>query len=155
MAGEIVPYFDGDGELFEDRGRANGSLYWLGRDFMRMLGYETFASFEGAVNRAIGTCATLSIPVAENFQQFRADDGALDFKLSRFACYLVAMNGDVRKEPVAAAQTYFARLAEAAQEYIQSNQDVERVQVRDEISEREKGLISTAKKAGVVEYAFF
>jgi DNA-damage-inducible protein D len=154
MAGELVLYFDSDGELFEERGRANGSLFWSGHEFMQMLGYESFGSFENAVNRAIGTCTTLGIPVAENFQQYKTENG-LDFKLSRFACYLVAMNGDVRKRQVAAAQAYFAKLAEAAHEYIQSVQDVERVQIRDEISEREKGLVSTAKKAGVNEYAFF
>ena len=155
MADEMVPYFDDDGDLFEQNGRANGNLYWFGREFMRMLGYETAGAFENAINRAIGTCTTLAIPVAENFHQYRADDGGLEYKLSRFACYLIAMNGDVRKPQVAAAQAYFAKLAEAAHEYIQSTQDVERVQVRDEISEREKGLVSMAKKSGVENYAFF
>ncbi len=155
MTDSLVPYFDDDGEIFEQYGRANGYLFWSARDFMRMLGYETFHSFDNAINRAIGTCTTLAIPVAENFEQIKAEDGSPDYKLSRFACYLVAMNGDVRKVQVASAQAYFANLAEAAQEYIQSVQDVERVQIRDEISDREKGLVSIAKKAGVVEYAFF
>jgi DNA-damage-inducible protein D len=154
MAEALIPYFDEEGEIFEQRGRENGSLFWFARDFSRMLGYESFGAFENAVNRAIGTCTTLSIPVAENFQQFTTENGP-DYKLSRFACYLVAMNGDVRKPQVAAAQAYFANLAEAAQEYIRSSQDVERVNIRDEISEREKGLVSTAHKAGVTEYALF
>lgn len=154
MAKDLVPRFDEDGELFEQRGRENGSVFWSARDFSQLLGYENFGTFENAVNRAIGTCTTLGIPVAENFQQFTSESGP-DYKLSRFACYLVAMNGDVRKPHVAAAQGYFAKLAEAAHEYIRSSQDVERVNIRDEISEREKGLVSTAHKAGVTEYALF
>jgi DNA-damage-inducible protein D len=154
MADHLAPRFDEDGELFEQYGRANGGVYWSSRDFMRMLGYESTAAFENAINRAIGTCTTLSIPIAENFQQIRTESG-FDYKLSRFACYLVAMNGDVRRPQVAAAQAYFAKLAEAAHEFIQSVQDVESVQIRDEISGREKGLMSTAKKAGVSEFALF
>jgi DNA-damage-inducible protein D len=154
---DILP-FDETGGNFESVGQQNGSRFWYGSAFMALLGYESTPSFMNAVNRAIGTCSTLGIPVAENFQQCdRVIDGqrVSDYKFSRFACYLVAMNGDVRKPQVAAAQAYFANLAEAAQQYIQAAQDVERVMVRDDISEREKSLNSTAKKAGVTEYHFF
>jgi DNA-damage-inducible protein D len=125
---------------------------------MGMLGYENMQAFEHALNRAIGTCTTLGIPVLENFEQVRRQvDGqqVSDYKLSRFACYLVAMNGDIRKVQVAKAQAYFADLAAAASQYIRSVQDVERVQVRDEISGRERSLSSTAKKAGVSQYGYF
>jgi DNA-damage-inducible protein D len=155
---DIALYFADDGELFEGRGISNGGRTWFARDFMEMLGYESMQSFEQAINRAIGTCTTLGISVLENFQQCTRDIGGEqlpDFKLSRFACYLVAMNGYPRKRQVAQAQMYFARLAEAARQFIQSAQDVERVQIRDEISDRERGLSSTAKKAGVVDYALF
>jgi len=155
---DLVPFLEDAGEHFESTGVSNGGRYWYASHFMAMLGYESMASFEQAINRAIGTCTTLGIPVLENFQQCtrEAQDGSVpDYKLSRFACYLVAMNGDVRKPLVAKLQAYFAGLADAARKYIQSVQDVERVQIRDDISEKERGLASTAKRAGVTEYALF
>lgn len=155
---DIALYFADEGELFESRGISNGGRSWFASDFMEMLGYETMQSFEQAINRAIGTCTTLGISVLENFQQCTREIGGVqvsDFKLSRFACYLVAMNGDPRKRQVAQAQVYFVRLADAARQFIQSAQDVERIQIRDEISDRERGLSSTAKKAGVLDYALF
>ena len=155
---EIAPYFDREGNLFESHGFSNGGRFWYASDFMAMLGYESMQAFEHALNRAIGTCTTLGIPVLENFEQVRREvDGQQvpDYKLSRSACYLVAMNGDIRKAQVAKAQAYFADLAEAASQYIRSVQDVERVQVRDEVSGRERSLSSTAKKAGVSQYGYF
>jgi DNA-damage-inducible protein D len=155
---DIALYFADDGELFENRGISNGGRTWFARDYMEMLGYESMQSFELAINRAIGTCTTLGISVLENFQQCTREiegEQVPDFMLSRFACYLVAMNGDPRKSQVAQAQLYFARLAEAARQYVQSVQDVERVQIRDEISGRERGLSSTAKKSGIMDYALF
>ena len=158
MSDELIPGFTPDGEAFERVWQSNGSHFWYARTFMEMLGYESYAAFQNAINRAIGTCTTLGLPVLENFQQCdRVIDGvrADDYKLSRFACYLVAMNGDVRKQPVAAAQAYFATLAEAARQYLKASDEIERVKVRDEISEQDKSLMSTAKRAGVGDFGLF
>jgi DNA-damage-inducible protein D len=155
---ELALYFDSDGALFEQHGFSNGGRHWYARDFMQMLGYESYAGFRNAINRAVGTCTTLGIPVDENFLRFdREVEGRVvsDYKLSRFACYLVAMNGDVRKPHVAAAQAYFAGLAEAARQYIESAQEVERLGIRDEVTDRERSLSGVAKQAGVETYAFF
>lgn len=154
MTTEMIPYFDGQGELFEQRGVTIGGKFWFARHFMEILGYDSFSAFEPAINKAIGICTTLNIPVLENFIQ-TTRDGVPDYKLSRFACYLVAMNANVQKPQVAAAQAYFATLADAAQQYVRDVNDIERVQIRGEVSEREKGLASTAKRAGVDQYHFF
>jgi len=110
-------FSEGSCGSFESFSQNNGNTSWYARDLMNMLGYENFDSFEGAcINKAIGACTTLRIPVLENFQQVDRDlAGRIvrDYKLSRFACYLTAMNGDVKKPAVAAAQAYFASMAEA------------------------------------------
>jgi len=154
---DIVPYFEQDGQLFESRAFSNGEKHWYASDYMEMLGYESMQSFENAINRAIGTCTTLGIPVLENFEQVQREisgNRVSDFKLSRFACYLVAMNGDVRKQQVAKAQAYFAQLAEAMRQY-QCGVEMQRLQIRDEITGRERSLSSTASRSGVVDYGIF
>ena len=78
-----------------------------------------------------------------------------DFKLSRFACCLTALNGDVKKPQVAAAQAYFVSLAEVLRKYFLNASNVDRVTVREEISAREVTLSGVAKGAGVTTYAFF
>jgi DNA-damage-inducible protein D len=124
-----------------------------------MLGYENFDSFErGCINKAIGACTTLQITVLENFQQVQREiDGRIvnDFKLSRFACYLVAMNGDVKKPAVATAQAYFASMAEVVRKYIEKGENVERVLIRDDVSDRERSLSGVAYAAGVEQYGLF
>ena len=117
---------------------------------MKLLGYKSQASFHKTIQKAISACTSLNISILENFIQEEKD-----FKLSRFACYLVAMNGDSKKPEVAMAQTYFAKIAEAFKRYVEEAEDFERILVRDEISEHEKTLNSTAKQAGVTNYAFF
>src|SRR5580704_12905149 len=149
----------GDSAGFESLCQINGSASWYARDLMRMLGYESFDSFEGTcINKAIGACTTLRISVLENFEQFQREiDGRLvrDYKLSRFACYLVAMNGDVKKPAVAAAQGYFASMAEVVRKYIEKAENVERVMIRDEVSDRERSLSGVAYAAGVEQYGLF
>jgi len=154
---DLTPYFENQGLGYESRGFSNGERHWYAADFMEMLGYESMQSFEQAINRAIGTCTTLGIPVVENFEQTTREikgEPVRDYKLSRFACYLIAMNGDVRKPQVAQAQAYFAKLAEAMRQY-QVGEEVQRVRIRDEISGRERSLASTAKRAGVEQYGLF
>jgi len=127
---------------------------------MKMLGYESYTSFRKAINKAITTCMTLEIDVSENFQQTTTVvDGKkeADFKLSRFACYLVAMNADSKKLQVAQAQAFFAATAETIRRYVDNADDVEQVLIRDEVSTHEKTLSGAAKKAGVSDkgYALF
>jgi len=143
---------------FEDLGNENGGKFWYARDFMKMLGYESLTAFQKPINKAIATCTALNIPVLENFQQVqRVVNGEMvsDFKLTRFACYLVSINGDVRKPEVAAAQAYFVTMAEAFRHYIQDTENVERVQTREEVSVQERTLSTVAFAAGVTNYQFF
>ncbi len=154
----LALYFNPESALFEQSGFSNGERYWFATDFMKMLGYETYAGFRGAINRAIGACTTIGIPVEENFIRVEREvDGKLgaDHKLSRFACYLVAMNGDTRKPQVAAAQAYLAGLAEATRQYAESALEVERLGIRDDLTDRERSLSGVAKQAGVETYSFF
>jgi DNA-damage-inducible protein D len=160
MSDELTLFhFEDDRESFEDFGKDNGVRYWMASDLMRLLGYTDFSTFKNkALNKAVNACTTLNIPIGDNFMPFQeiVDGKPLEnFKLTRFACYLVAMNGDVRKPQVAKAQVYFAVIAESFRNYIETVENVERLVVRDEISEREKSLSSAAINSGVVNYAFF
>ena len=153
-----VFHFDSGKQSFEDFGHSNGMRFWWGRDLMEHLGYQDFGSFEKAVNRAIRACTTLTVPIFDNFQQEEREiDGrrVRDYKLSRFACYLTAMNGDVKKPQVAKAQAYFATVGEVARQYFQNADNVERVVIRDEVSEHEKSLSGIASAAGVLQYGLF
>lgn len=98
----------------------------MARELMPLLGYTKWQKFEGAIQRAAMACKNAGKPLENHITGAgklvtRAQGGGsetADYKLSRFACYLVAMNGDPRKPEIAAAQTYFAvrtRQAELAQ----------------------------------------
>ena len=115
-------------------------------------------SFRKAVGRAMVALTSLNIPVYDNIvneAREMAGKTVQDFKLSRFACYLTAMNGDPKKPQVAKAQAYFAMWAESCRLALEKAGAVERVTVRAEVSEHERSLSGVAKKAGVINYAFF
>lgn len=143
---------------FEQMVQANGFLFWWASDLARMLGYESLASFHKVVSKAMVVCHSLGIDQLDNFEASRRTfDGksVTDYKLSRFACYLAAMNGDVKKPEVAKAQAYFAAMAVAFQNYVEQVEGIDRVAIRSEMSDREKSLSGVARAAGVTNYQFF
>lgn len=145
-------------DRFESNCKENGFTYWLARDLMHMLGYESWTSFKKAIDKAMVTMTTLDIDLSDNICQItNIVDGKneIDFKLSRLSCYLVAMNADNKKLSVAKAQAYFANLAGAVQNYLTEAESVERINTRSEVSEREKSLSGIAHASGIESYPLF
>lgn len=152
--------FDGEYPEFERHCRENGMNSWSASSLAEFLGYKDFKAFStGPLNRAQQVCLSSDISVADHFKQESCvgEDGRTytDLRLSRFACYLCAMNGDPKKLQVAQAQAYFASLADSCRNYIEETEQIERVLIRDEISDGEKSLSAEAKAAGVHDYALF
>lgn len=143
---------------FEDFKNENGNTYWWASDLMQMLGYKDMKSFQKVLDRATKAFVSLNIPHYENIiAEQREMNGQLiqDFKLTRFACYITVMNGDPKKEEVAEAQVYFAQQTRRFELYIQNSYEIDRLLIREELTEGNKSLASIAKHAGVVDYAKF
>ncbi|MBW4565324.1 MAG: DNA-damage-inducible protein [Mojavia pulchra JT2-VF2] len=91
---------------------ADGQEYWLARELMPILGYQQWRRLEDAITRAIAACQNIGVERKKHFLPLSAKSSGGrprdDFKLSRYGCYLTAMNGDSRKPEIAAAQNYFA-----------------------------------------------
>ncbi|MBN3948949.1 MAG: hypothetical protein HWQ38_21770 [Nostoc sp. NMS7] len=89
----------------------DGNEYWLARELMPILGYQQWRQFDDAVSRAIAACENIEQESEKHFLRLTAKSTGGrprdDFKLSRYGCYLTAMNGDPRKPEIAAAQSYF------------------------------------------------
>ncbi|HYQ57591.1 MAG TPA: hypothetical protein VEP89_09625, partial [Draconibacterium sp.] len=143
---------------FEDYGHENGTRYWWASEYAQMLGYASFDSFRKPINKAIQAFMATGL---EHFEDFRyemriIDDKRIqDIKLSRFACYMVAMNSDTKKPAVAKAQIYFADQVEKINVLLEGNNDMDRLLTREEIKEGQKALASAAKDAGVKNFGFF
>lgn len=136
----------------------DGIIYWWASWYGNILGYKSLKTFLAPVQRAMQACATLDIDISENFIDTRRNiDGKTerDIKLTRFACYLIAMNADARKPIVARAQVYFAEQVENINLMLDGSKDIERLMVREEIKEGNLALNSAAAKAGVKDFRAF
>lgn len=143
---------------FESCSHENGGVYWYASDFMQALGYKEFNIVMKPILKATQVCTNTGIDIQEHFVRFENKKNGKafkDIKLTRFACYLVVMNADIKKQNVANAQAYFAAFTSTIQQYFIEQQDIERINLREHISEHEKSLNSVAKRAGVQNYAFF
>ncbi|QEH11962.1 DNA replication protein DnaD [Histophilus somni] len=140
---------------FDDFANQNGIVYWYASDLAMMLGYNDMQAILKAINKAYAVCNNLNIPIIDNFIQVSSPNTPNDLKMTRFACYLTVMNGNISNPKIATAQAYFANLAAEIHAVYQSPDEVDRVYLRGDISDREKSLSHIAHKHGVDNYAFF
>jgi len=158
-------------KLFDDIRHVdeNGNEYWLARELQGVLTYAKWENFHKVIKTAQIACKISQQEVVHHFPEVRktipmpkgASKTAIDYKLTRYACYLIVMNGDPRKEVIAWAQTYFAvktRQQELAELYDQLTEDEKRLFIRGDIKQKNMLLAEAAHKAGIIttlEYATF
>lgn len=118
---------------FEDFSKENGITYWLASDLAMMLGYSDMTAVRKAIDKAMAVCISAKIQAFENFIQIQSHNDDFDVKMTRFACFLTVMQGDISNPRVANAQAYFAKLAD---DMLPVDQ-IDRVYLRGDISERE------------------
>ena len=145
----------------------NGSEYWYARELMVVLEYGKWENFHKVVKKAMLACKLSNNNTKEHFPDVRkvlevgnnANMEINDYKLSRYACYLIVQNADVRKDVVAFGQTYFAvqtRKMELTEDYFKSlDENKKRLITRGETIAKNKTLYKTAKESGVVNYGKF
>lgn len=136
--------------------------YWFARELQQLLGYSRWEDFEKAVQRGITACENTGVPIENHFREVpkmvRLGSGSQrevrDYMLTRYACYLIAQNGDPRKDEIAFAQSYFA-IQTRKQELIEDRiRLIERMEARDKLKESEKRLSQNIYERGVDEKGF-
>lgn len=144
-----------------DSGRDNVEV-WFARDLQRLLGYARWENFQTAIYRAVESCNTLGVNIDDHFREVTklvqlgngSEREIKDYMLTRYACYLIAQNGDPKKEEIAFAQSYFAvqtRKAELIEDRLNL---IARIESRDRLRLSEKQLSQNIYERGVDDKGF-
>lgn len=147
----------------------NGQEFWYARELQNVLEYSEWRNFQNVINKAKDACQNSGNSVQNHFVDVNkmveigsnANRQVDDIELSRYACYLVVMNGDSTKEVIALGQTYFAvktRQLELIENYESLDEDQKRLAIRNQMKIHNKSLADAAKNAGIVDskdYAIF
>ena len=158
-------------QTFEDIKHINeyGEEFWLARELQEILEYTEWRNFLNVIKRAMSACENSMYPVERHFVEVNktspTPNGGVrnitDFILTRYACYLIVMNGDPHKKIIAVGQTYFAvktRQQELIENYDELTEDQKRLAIRNEMIAHNKSLAEAAQIAGVIDakdYAIF
>ena len=147
----------------------NEQEFWYARELQEVLEYKQWRRFEDTIERAKNSCQNSGNEISDHFAAVGktidmpkgAKKAIKDYMLSRYACYLIVMNGDSRKDVIALGQTYFAiktRQQELIENYDMLSEEQKRLSIRNEIIKHNKSLAEAAQMAGVTtpkDYAIF
>lgn len=144
----------------------NGVEYWSARDLMALYGYSKWDEFDKAINRAKQSLAATDLDIGVAFRDARksyisrnrwgeSTATKVDYHISRYGCYLVAQNGDPRKDAIAGAQAYFTVQTIRQEQYDKLPADQKRLYVRQQVIDKNKQLNSAASQHGVTDYVSF
>ena len=162
MTDTIVPQLTARFDELSQRLPDDGIEFWFARDLMEPLGYARWENFTTAIHRAIESCKSTGYKESDHFRgvtkMVTLGSGAQrpveDFMLTRYACYLIAQNGDPRKQAIAFAQSYFA-VQTRKQELIEDRMRLQaRLEARDRLRESEKALSQNIYERGVDDAGF-
>lgn len=136
--------------------------YWRARDIMPLLGYTDWKNFIKIIEKAMQACETNGIPISNHFsdagKMVSIGSGARrevkDYLLTRYACYLIAQNGDPKKEEIAFAQSYFAVQTRKQELIAERIAYIERTEARGRLVESEKRLSQNIYERGVDDTGF-